>query len=100
MTSYGLIGKNPKRKRRALRIAVGLLFIISNPIISNFVAKIYEAKGVETASLTSKYDYAIVLGGFANLETPYDNGRLNLGPAANRLTQTCLLYTSPSPRDS
>lgn len=92
LTIYGLTGKNPKRKRRALRLAVALLFIISNPIISNFAAKIYEAKGVEVASLTSPYDYAIVLGGFANLKTPYDADRLNFGPMANRLTQTIDLY--------
>lgn len=92
LTVYGLIGINPKRKRRALRIAIGLLFIISNPLISNFVAKIYEEEGVEVTSLTSKYDYAIVLGGFANLETPYDSDRLNLGLAANRLSQTIDLY--------
>ncbi len=92
MTIYGLVGKNPKRKRRALRIAVGMLFIISNPIIGNFVAKTYEAKGVAVASLTSQYDYAIVLGGFANLASPYDDDRLNLNFSANRLSQTIDLY--------
>lgn len=89
---YGLIGKNPKRKRRALRTAIGILFVCSSPLISNFVAKIYETKGLEVASLTKEYDYAIVLGGFANLETPYDEDRLNLGPAASRLSQTIDLY--------
>jgi len=89
---YGLVGKNPKRKRRALRIAIGLFFIISNPLISNFVAKMYEAKGVEVSALTSQYDAAIVLGGFSNLETAYDDDRLNLGLSPNRLTQTIDLY--------
>jgi len=89
---YSLIGKNPKKKRRALRIAVAILFVISNPLISNIVAKLYETKGVEVASLTSQYDYAIVLGGFANLDSPYDDDRLNLGMVPNRLSQTIDLY--------
>lgn len=92
LTIYGLVGKNPRRKRRALRIAIAVLFIISNPVISNIVAKLYEAKGVEVAALTSQYDYAIVLGGFANLESPYDADRLNLNMVANRLSQTVDLY--------
>lgn len=92
LTIYGLIGKNPKRKRRALRIAIGTLFITSNPIIGNFVATIYEAKGVEVAALTAQYDYAIVLGGFTNLKSPYDADRLNLNSAGNRLSQTVDLY--------
>jgi len=92
LTVYGLIGKNPRRKRRALRIAIGLLLVISNPLISNFVAKMYEAKGVKITALTAPYESAIVLGGFANLETPYDADRLNLGFQPNRLTQTVDLY--------
>lgn len=89
---YGLVGKNPKRKRRALRIAIAVLFVNSNPIISNIVAKMYEAEGVEVAALKAQYDYAIVLGGFANLASPYDEDRLNLNSSANRLSQTVDLY--------
>lgn len=91
LTVYGLIGKNPKSKRRALRIAIGILFIISNPLISNLVAEIYEAKGVEVSTLTT-YDAAIILGGFSNLKTPYNADRLNLGIAPNRFSQTIDLY--------
>lgn len=89
---YGLISKSPKRKRRSLRTAIGLLFIISNPIIGNFVAKLYEAEGVKIANVNTQYDYAIVLGGFSNLQTHHDADRLNLGLAPNRLSQAIDLY--------
>ena len=92
LTVYSLLGKNSKRKRRSLRVAVAIFFIISNPIISNIVAKMYEARGVEVTSLTTPYDYAIVLGGFSNLGSPYDSDRLNLNMCANRLSQTVDLY--------
>ena len=92
LTAYGIFGKNAQRKRRALRTALGILVIGTNPLIGNLVAGWYEEPGKSVAELNAPYDYALILGGFSNTETEYNADRLNLGDAPNRLTQSVDLY--------
>lgn len=92
LSAYSLFAKNPKRKRRALRVLVALTFICTNPLIGNFVAGMYESEGVKVADLSTEYEYAVVLGGFSNLETPWDEDRMVLGWSPNRITQAFELY--------
>lgn len=92
LVAYYYWGKHIKWKRHALLAAVVIIFVMTNPLLSNFVAQLYEEKGTPVAALEKEYDYGLLLGGFSNLRTEYNEDRLNLGMAPNRLSQTLDLY--------
>lgn len=88
---YALFSKVAKRKRIAFRLSLGILFVISNPLIGNFVARFYETPATPMTEV-GVYEYCVVLGGFTNMNTDYNADRLNLGYSPNRLVQAIELY--------
>lgn len=88
---YSFFGKHEKRTRRAFKLGLMILIILSNPFLSNTVFKWWEDEAVPVAKLEGVYDIAIVLGGFADVNE-YPRDRLHLGEAADRLTNALELY--------
>ncbi len=88
---YAFFGKHEKRTRRAFKLGLILLVVLSNPFLSNVMFKWWEREAVPINKLEGVYDIAIVLGGFSDVnEHPRD--RLHLSEAADRLTNAIELY--------
>lgn len=88
---FSFLTKREKRKKRLLCLGISILFIFSNPALINIVMSLHEGQIKPLGSLKGTYDYAIVLGGFSNLnyanDTPY-----TMNERGNRLMTTLELY--------
>jgi uncharacterized SAM-binding protein YcdF (DUF218 family) len=87
----GIIGKKNWR-RKAVFTAFLLLYILSNPYLSNKVTQSWEAEPVLIADIKEKrYDVGIVLSGVMNnFRKPDDRFYIETG--ADRIMHTVLLY--------
>jgi uncharacterized SAM-binding protein YcdF (DUF218 family) len=87
---YGLLTKDPKRKRLSLGLAVGVLLIFSNSLLLNEAWLLWEKEPVPVKTL-GLYDAGIILTGFTSLEkSPHDRVYTNKG--ADRFLHTVMLY--------
>ena len=85
------IVKNRRWKKNLLISAFVIFFFCSNFFIANEVMRAWETPVTPFASITKKYDYAIVLTGVTKTEmTPKDRVYFNRG--ADRATHTLQLY--------
>ncbi len=86
---YSLFSRSPKRKRKALLVALLTLFIFSNKFLINEVVMLWEVP-VNNIDKDKKYDYAIILGGYS----VYDEGwaRIEFIGAADRLFVPLQMY--------
>lgn len=89
---YGLMAKPGLRKRRALRLALGLLLVFTNPILPNLLLRWWEVRPVEIAQLEQNYPYGIVLGGYLSFRTASPRDRANLNENPNRLINAAELH--------
>jgi uncharacterized SAM-binding protein YcdF (DUF218 family) len=86
---YALITKNPRRKKIAFRVTLGLLIFFTNPFIIHRLIRAYEVAPVElTASQT--FNTGILLGGMVSYSPGEDKGYFN--NVSDRFIQTALLY--------
>ena len=66
---FGLLVKNPKRKRKCYVAAIVLFYLFSNAFILNEAFRIYEERTPDVLHNQQKFDVAIILGGL----TSYDD---------------------------
>jgi uncharacterized SAM-binding protein YcdF (DUF218 family) len=86
----GVVTKSEKRKKWFLWTAFVLLFIFTNPFLTNQAVKRLEMPYKKLSELNKVYDYAIVLGGMAEWDIKYQ--RLVFKSPADRLQQAIFLY--------
>ena len=89
---FAVFSKKPKRKQKLLITVLIILFVMSNPFISNRIFRIYEYPEVNMTTLRDTFDIGIVLGGFNDFTVYPIDDRLNFSPAVNRLTDALILY--------
>lgn len=63
---WGILAKNPIRKKRLLWASVICLFFFSNGFITDEFVRAYEDRSVKYSDLNKTYDAVIVLGGFSS----------------------------------
>ncbi|PJA09039.1 MAG: hypothetical protein COX70_02545 [Flavobacteriales bacterium CG_4_10_14_0_2_um_filter_32_8] len=61
---WGILSKNPKRKKRLLITSLLVFYFFSNSFIVDEVFRRYEERDLKYSEITETYDVAIVLGGF------------------------------------
>lgn len=89
---YAVFTKKPRRKQNAIVTALFILFVMSNPFISNRIFRAYEYPEVNMNTLRDTFDIGIVLGGFTDFNVYPVDDRLNFSSAVNRLTDVLVLY--------
>ncbi len=72
--------------------AAAILVFFSNPLIINQVAMAWESPPRQLSELRDTAEYAIVLGGYSNLENQNTPGLVQFTMSGNRLTSTYQLY--------
>lgn len=90
---YSLFTRRQRRSRRAMKYSILLLFIFSNPLITNIVCALWEYPATPFSALNGEapYDVVIVLGGYTDSRLqPYD--RLHTHEAGDRLSTALELY--------
>ena len=92
LLGYGVLKKDVQKKQRAITVAFFLLFVMSNPFISNRVFRAYEYPEVNMNTLHDTFDIGIVLGGFSDFFVYPTDDRLNFTSGANRVTDALVLY--------
>ncbi len=87
---WGVLSKNPKRKKRLLWTALILFYFFSNAFLTDEFVRLYEERDQTYSELTETYDVAIVLGGFSN----YDESQelIQFHSATDRLMAGIKLY--------
>lgn len=88
---YGLFGKREKLNRRSKRLLLGLLVLLTNPLLFNAINDLWEPNAVPIDNING-YDIGIVLGGYSNLNVEAINDRLNVSASSNRLIIALDLY--------
>jgi uncharacterized SAM-binding protein YcdF (DUF218 family) len=83
-----LLAKTPFKRRRFLVIAIGLLFLFSNPFIINQLLGVWEMQAEKSSQ--KSYDTVIILGGY--MSTDKSNNSYSFGEGADRLTEGLILY--------
>src|ERR1041385_4503103 len=87
----GWIIRNKRWKKILLTTAFVIFFFCSNPFIANEVMRAWETPVTPFASITKKYDYAILLTGVTKTSMkPKD--RVYFSKGADRATHTLQLY--------
>lgn len=86
----GLLGKKQQRKKWFLISTFSLLVIFTNPFLGNLAVKKWEIPYRKVQTLTSNYDYGIVLGGMSEWDEDFD--RLIFAGSTDRLIQAIDLY--------
>ncbi len=92
LLGFAVFTKKPKRKQKFLVSALLMLFIASNPFISNRIFRLYEYREVNMNTLRDTFDIGIVLGGFNDFTVYPIDDRLNFSSSVNRLTDALVLY--------
>jgi uncharacterized SAM-binding protein YcdF (DUF218 family) len=83
--------KTSKWKSRCFKIALGLLFFLSNDFIANEIVRWWEVPATPFASIQKKYECGILLTGVTKSEMePSD--RVYFSRGADRVTHTLQLY--------
>ncbi|MBC7892898.1 MAG: YdcF family protein [Sphingobacteriaceae bacterium] len=78
-------------RRKALLTGLGLLYLISNPLLVSFATRNWEGYPVSLGK-QPPFDLAIVLTGGIVSDGSYKSGLISFGPSADRLLQPLLLY--------
>ncbi|MBX2926632.1 MAG: YdcF family protein [Saprospiraceae bacterium] len=94
LLGYSLFSKRPRRKRRALRVALLLLILFSNRWISNQIFRAWEPDTLTADAIETPYDIGIVLGGYSNFYIEPRHDRHNFNERGNRLANALELYFS------
>lgn len=82
-----------KRRRKRILIITGISFyLLCNSFIVNEVLRAWEIDYTHQDSISTTYDYGIVLGGFNSYDAEYD--RIIFGGSSDRLWQVLLLYNT------
>lgn len=85
-----LFAKNPKRKKRALAIGLGMMLFFTNPFIANEALLLWEEPPTPMAQVAS-YDGAIILTGISDQQKlPHD--RMYITRGADRVLHPLQLY--------
>ena len=92
LLAFAVFTKKNKRKQKLLITALLILFVMSNPFISNRIFRLYEYPEVNMNTLRDTFDIGIVLGGFNDFGVYPIDDRLNFSPEVNRLTDALVLY--------
>jgi uncharacterized SAM-binding protein YcdF (DUF218 family) len=92
LVSWAYFTKNDKKRRSILRGCFWLVILMTNPFLSNRVYRAWEYPEVSMASLKDTFDVGILLGGYSDFEVYPAFDRLNYNHAANRFSETLLLY--------
>lgn len=87
----GFVFKNPRKKRRSIKLGFLLLLFFSNPFIAREFIGMWEIYGVESLSIEKNYDVGIVLGGGIITETGYNKQKV-FQHNPDRIMQALLLY--------
>lgn len=83
--------RSERRRRRLAGLALAFVLLLTNPLLLGLAVDAWTVDPVPMAELDGRFDYAVVLGGFANAGAePRD--RLHLNGAAGRLTHAIELY--------
>ena len=86
-----LLVRDPRRQRRYLAVALGLLLLGTNPALVNEALLAWERPAVPLTALPARSDAAVLLTGITAVDkSPHD--RVYLGPGADRLTHALWLY--------
>lgn len=89
---YALFTRNPRRKRNALLLGMGLLYVFSNEYLVNEVLAWWERPPTTVSGAEAPYDVAIVLTGGIINERRQLPGRVLFDRGADRLLQPLQLY--------
>ncbi len=84
--------RSQERRKTLLKIAFWSILLASNPLILNTVCRAWESAPTSIDSIKDTFDVCVVLGGFSNMAVLKNDSRLQLGVAANRLTDALYLY--------
>ncbi|MBK7410772.1 MAG: YdcF family protein [Saprospirales bacterium] len=87
-----LIVKQPKWKRRCLRISIGLALVVTNPLLSNLALWLWETPAVKIADIPSGYSTALVLGGFLAYSGRKEEDFITFNEFGNRLANALELH--------
>jgi uncharacterized SAM-binding protein YcdF (DUF218 family) len=87
LSIWALITKNAKRKRKLLLIATCILFICSNKVLVNELARAWELPPVSSSEKLPST--AVILGGYAEFDAK--RNRVQLSDAADRLFSPVVL---------
>jgi uncharacterized SAM-binding protein YcdF (DUF218 family) len=88
---WGLLTKNPQRKKRAFLGSFILLIVLTNPFLINLLLLWWEIPPTPLKDIKEKYDVGIVLTGITKYDkSPED--RVYLTQGADRITHTLMLY--------
>ncbi|MBL7812159.1 MAG: YdcF family protein [Bacteroidetes bacterium] len=85
---WALLTKNTRRRKRILIILTVMLFLVSNKVLVNEMARAWETEPPQTHAAFPAM--AIVLGGYAEEDT--DRNRVQMSEAADRLYSAVILY--------
>ena len=89
-----LILKNPKVKKWFLVLAVLFLLFFTNDYIFNHICRKWEVPIKSANEIKVKYDYGIVLGGMASINTRTQ--KMKISESIDRILQAIILYRQGS----
>lgn len=80
--------------RRAFRLGMGLLFLITNPLLTNFALRLWEYPPVALPMQEQPYELGIVLGGYVAYGINAPTDRLQVNHYGNRLVNAAELLAT------
>ena len=87
---YAIVTKNDKRRKKAIRICLGIVFIFGNPALTNEAFWQWEVPATPMANVGT-YEVGVVLTGVLNVhKIPHERTYFNKG--ADRITHALQLY--------
>lgn len=89
---FSFFSKVPGRKRKALGLALALIFLFTNHLIFNQIAKAWETKTITADQIATPFEIGILLGGYSNSHILPTHDRHNFSARANRFLNTYELY--------
>jgi len=87
---WGVLSKNPVRKKRLLRASIIIFYFFSNEFITDEFVRLYEDRNLTYSELVENYDVAIVLGGFSDYDSTQE--LVQFHSATDRLMHGIKLY--------
>ncbi len=87
----GLFLKQPKLKKKLLRLSLILVLIFSNPFLISQVLKRWEIPAINAKTITTPYDVGVVMGGSMRY-FDWESNRVVYSNSVDRLLQALQLY--------
>ncbi|MCA0237998.1 MAG: YdcF family protein [Bacteroidetes bacterium] len=84
--------KRPRLRRRALRVALALFLVFSNPWLISVLCGWWETGQKSPSSISEPYEAGIVLGGYMETRVAAPEGVPTFSRSGNRLSAALLLY--------